>query len=84
MTRAFKISKNVSLSTPKTLQIPQVLYLGGASGTTVSHVSDMVGPEGVVYAVEFSHRSGRDLTNMAKRRPNAAGLKALMGPPGFG
>ena len=24
----------------------------------------------MVYAVEFSHRSGRDLTNMAKRRPN--------------
>lgn len=48
----------------------KVLYLGGASGTTVSHVSDMVGAEGVVYAVEFSHRSGRDLTNMAKRRPN--------------
>ncbi|CAE8606659.1 unnamed protein product [Polarella glacialis] len=48
----------------------KVLYLGGASGTTVSHVSDMVGPEGVVYAVEFSHRPGRDLTNMAKRRPN--------------
>merc|ERR1711990_296374 len=39
-------------------------------GTTVSHVSDMIGPEGVVYAVEFSHRCGRDLTNMAKRRPN--------------
>jgi len=48
----------------------KVLYLGGASGTTVSHVSDMVGPEGMVYAVEFSHRSGRDLTNMAKKRPN--------------
>merc|ERR1719231_2049795 len=48
----------------------KVLYLGGASGTTISHVSDMVGPEGVVYAVEFSHRSGRDLTNMAKRRAN--------------
>jgi len=48
----------------------KVLYLGGASGTTVSHVSDMIGPEGIVYAVEFSHRSGRDLTNMAKRRPN--------------
>jgi len=48
----------------------KVLYLGGASGTTVSHVSDMIGPEGVVYAVEFSHRSGRDLTTMAKRRPN--------------
>lgn len=48
----------------------KVLYLGGASGTTVSHVSDMVGPTGVVYAVEFSHRCGRDLVNMAKKRPN--------------
>ena len=47
-----------------------VLYLGAASGTTVSHCSDLVGPSGVVYAVEFSHRSGRDLTNLAKRRPN--------------
>lgn len=47
-----------------------VLYLGAASGTTVSHVSDVVGPEGVVYAVEFSPRSGRDLVDMAKRRPN--------------
>ncbi|KAM3250559.1 hypothetical protein P3S67_022971 [Capsicum chacoense] len=43
-----------------------VLYLGAALGTTVSHVSDIVGPQGVVYAVEFSHRSGRDLVNMAK------------------
>ena len=34
----------------------KVLYLGAASGTTVSHVSDVVGPEGMVYAVEFSHR----------------------------
>lgn len=48
----------------------KVLYLGAASGTTVSHVADVVGPEGVVYAVEFSHRSGRDLVNMAKSRTN--------------
>lgn len=48
----------------------RVLYLGAASGTTVSHVSDIVGPTGVVYAVEFSLRSGRDLVEMAKRRPN--------------
>ncbi|CAI0403059.1 unnamed protein product, partial [Linum tenue] len=48
----------------------KVLYLGAASGTTVSHVSDLVGPTGVVYAVEFSHRSGRDLVNMAKKRTN--------------
>ena len=48
----------------------KVLYLGAASGTTVSHVSDVVGPEGCVYAVEFSPRSGRDLINMAKVRTN--------------
>lgn len=43
-----------------------MLYLGAASGTTVSHVSDIVGPKGNVYAVEFSKRSGRDLIEMAK------------------
>jgi len=48
----------------------KVLYLGAASGTTVSHVSDVVGSTGVVYAVEFSHRSGRDLINVAKKRTN--------------
>jgi len=48
----------------------KVLYLGAASGTSVSHVADIVGETGVVYAVEFSHRSGRDLVNMAKKRIN--------------
>lgn len=48
----------------------RVLYLGAASGTSVSHVADIVGPTGVVYAVEFSHRSGRDLVNMAQHRTN--------------
>jgi rRNA 2'-O-methyltransferase fibrillarin len=48
----------------------KVLYLGAASGTSVSHVADVVGPEGAVYAVEFSHRPGRDLINMAKKRTN--------------
>ncbi|GMK59910.1 hypothetical protein CspeluHIS016_0901270 [Cutaneotrichosporon spelunceum] len=48
----------------------KVLYLGAASGSTVSHVADIVGPEGVVYAVEFSHRPGRDLIGMAKKRTN--------------
>jgi rRNA 2'-O-methyltransferase fibrillarin len=48
----------------------KLLYLGAASGTTVSHCSDLVGPKGLVYAVEFSHRSGRDLIEMAKKRTN--------------
>ncbi|CRK32408.1 hypothetical protein BN1708_016102 [Verticillium longisporum] len=48
----------------------KVLYLGGASGTSVSHVADIVGPTGFVYAVEFSPRSGRDLIGMASKRTN--------------
>jgi len=48
----------------------KVLYLGAASGTTVSHVADLVGPTGAVYAVEFSHRTGRELLEVAKKRTN--------------
>lgn len=41
----------------------KVLYLGAASGTTASHVSDIVGEEGHVYCVEFASRSIRELVN---------------------
>jgi fibrillarin-like pre-rRNA processing protein len=41
----------------------QVLYLGAASGTTASHVSDIVGEDGHVYCVEFAARSIRELVN---------------------
>ena len=40
-----------------------VLYLGSASGTTASHVSDIVGEQGRVYCVEFAQRSMRELIN---------------------
>jgi len=41
----------------------RVLYLGAASGTTASHVSDIVGEQGHVYCVEFASRSLRDLVD---------------------
>ncbi|MDH5483259.1 MAG: fibrillarin-like rRNA/tRNA 2'-O-methyltransferase [Candidatus Bathyarchaeota archaeon] len=41
----------------------RVLYLGAASGTTASHVSDIVGENGRVYCVEFASRSIRELVN---------------------
>jgi len=41
----------------------KVLYLGAASGTTASHVSDIVGEKGYVYCVEFASRSIRELVN---------------------
>ena len=44
-----------------------VLYLGAASGTTVSHVADFAGP---TYAVEFAPRPVRDLVGVAEDRAN--------------
>jgi fibrillarin-like pre-rRNA processing protein len=44
-----------------------VLYLGAASGTTVSHVADFCGP---TYAVEFAPRPTRDLVDVAAGRSN--------------
>ncbi|WNZ30355.1 MAG: fibrillarin-like rRNA/tRNA 2'-O-methyltransferase [Candidatus Bathyarchaeota archaeon] len=41
----------------------KVLYLGAASGTTPSHISDIVGENGHVYCVEFASRSLRELVN---------------------
>jgi len=42
-----------------------VLYLGAASGTTVSHVADFAGP---TYAVEFAPRPTRELLDVAENR----------------
>ena len=47
----------------------RVLYLGAASGTTASHVSDIC-VEGMVYCVEVSQRSFRDLVRLCEARPN--------------
>jgi len=44
-----------------------VLYLGAASGTTVSHVADFAGP---TYAVEFAPRPMGDLIAVAEAREN--------------
>lgn len=46
------------------------LYLGAATGTTVSHVADLVGPDGQVYAVEKSLRPFARLLALAERYPN--------------
>ena len=66
---------NISLKEDST-----VLYLGAASGTTVSHVSDIV-PDGAIYAVEFAPRSMRDLIGLASRRKNIHPVLADAGKP---
>jgi fibrillarin-like pre-rRNA processing protein len=47
-----------------------VLYLGASTGTTPSHVSDIVGKDGGVYCVEFAQRSMRDLITVCERHGN--------------
>ena len=55
----------------------KVLYLGAASGTTASHVSDIVGEDGSVFCVEFAPRSIRDLIdNVCKFRVNMVPILA--------
>ncbi len=53
----------------------RVLYLGASSGTTVSHLSD-IATEGVIYAVEFSPRSIRELVQNCTDRPNVVPILA--------
>ncbi len=38
----------------------KILYLGASTGTTVSHISDIVGPNGIVFGVEHASRVARD------------------------
>lgn len=45
-----------------------ILYLGAASGTTVSHFSDIT--TGYIFAVEYSKTVARDLINLAENRDN--------------
>lgn len=48
-----------------------VLYLGVSTGTTVSHISDIVGPKGMIFGVEHSSRVARDfLDRVASYRKN--------------
>ncbi len=48
-----------------------VLYLGVSTGTTASHISDIVGPKGIIFGVEHSSRVARDfLDRVASHRKN--------------
>lgn len=58
----------------------KVLYLGAASGTTASHVSDIV-VDGVVHCVEFSERSFRDLVKVCETRKNMIPILADANAP---
>lgn len=58
-----------------------VLYLGASSGTTVSHVSDIVGKTGFVFALERAPAMMRNLILLAQKRPNIAPVLADANQP---
>ena len=49
----------------------KVLYLGASTGTTVSHISDIV-VNGKIYAVEFSPTTAKKLVQLSRQRLNIA------------
>ena len=59
------ILKNVQSMPIK--QNSKVLYLGVASGTTASHVSDIIGETGHVWGLDFAPRAVRDLLDKVTR-----------------
>ncbi len=62
-----------------------VLYLGASTGTTPSHVSDIVGKEGNVFCVEISAQSMKQLLQLAEKRENLVPILADAGKPdGYG
>jgi len=63
---AAAILKGITIKIEKDVN---VLYLGAATGTTVSHVSDIV-KNGIVYAVENSPIAVTNLINVSQKRKN--------------
>jgi len=53
-----------------------VLYLGCASGTTASHVSDIVGKKGFVFALDFAPRVMREMVFVCEQRSNIMPIMA--------
>ena len=51
-----------------------VLYLGASHGYTPSFVSDIVGPSGFVFSLDFAPRVVRDLVFVCEKRENMAPL----------
>ncbi len=54
----------------------KILYLGIASGQTASYFSDIIGPEGIIYGVEISERTFRELNPVAEKRGNMVPILA--------
>jgi fibrillarin-like pre-rRNA processing protein len=48
----------------------KLLYLGASTGTTISHLSDIMGPDGEIYSVEIAPQCMKTLIALSERRSN--------------
>jgi fibrillarin-like pre-rRNA processing protein len=67
-------SKLAAVLTKKDISLPfqsttKILYIGAATGTTVSHLSDICS-EGLIYAVESSPVAAKTFLDLVKQREN--------------
>jgi fibrillarin-like pre-rRNA processing protein len=53
-----------------------ILYLGSSTGTTVSHVSDIIGNDGFIFAIDPAPRVMRELVFVCEDRKNIAPILA--------
>ncbi|BBL45212.1 fibrillarin-like rRNA methylase [Nanobdella aerobiophila] len=52
----------------------RVLYLGIAAGTTASHISDIIGNDGMIFGIDIAPRILRELVPIIYKRDNIIGL----------
>lgn len=54
----------------------KILYLGASTGTTISHLSDIIGKDGEIFSVEISHQCLKSLLKLADSRENIIPIHA--------
>ncbi len=60
----------------------KILYIGIASGQSACHFSDIIGESGIIFGVEISERTFRELNPVAEERGNIVPILANAKLPG--
>src|SRR3989338_1050733 len=59
----------------------KVLYLGSSEGTTASHLSDLIGKEGLLFGLDVSERSMKKFIELCEQRENMVPVLADANQP---
>ncbi len=61
----------------------KVLYLGVGDGTTASHLSDIVGEEGIIIGVDIAEKAFENFMDLCEKRDNIVPVLADANNPGI-